>query len=133
MNSSCCNTPETAVQTSSNPAVEAPQRSVRRPRYRIDSSAEGHTVAVDLPGVDKASVKLAVEDGLLVLKAERTATLPESWKPLHRELSDAAFELRLRLNDRVDDRALTANLDDGVLSIMLPVKEAVKPRTIAIQ
>lgn len=88
---------------------------------------------VDLPGVTKESVTLAVDAGLLTLRAGRVTTVPETWKPLHRELSDADYELKLKLNDRVNDQALTANLEDGVLTIILPVKEAVKPRVIAIQ
>jgi len=133
MNTTRCNSPESAVVTAPNDPTETAPRPVRRPRYRIDSTPERHTVRVDLPGVAKESVKLAVEGGLLTLKAERVTAVPESWKPIYRELSDADYELRLKLNDRVDDQALTGNLDHGVLTIVLPVKEAVRPRSITIQ
>jgi HSP20 family protein len=133
MNTSCYPSPEKAVTAPPTERTESAPRAVRRPRYRIDSTPEHHTVQVDLPGVTKESVQLAVEEGLLTLKAARHTATPESWKALHRELSDADYELRLKLNDRVDDQALTANLDDGVLTIVLPVKEAVRPRAIPIQ
>jgi HSP20 family protein len=127
MNDTCCNT-QTAVSTT---AVEA--RPVRRPRYQIENTAEAHTVLVELPGVVKEAVQLNLDDGLLHLRAQRVSTTPETWKPLHRELSDIGYELRLKLNDRVDETRLTATLADGVLTVVLPVKEAVKPRSIAIQ
>lgn len=127
MNDTCCNT-QTAVST---PAVEA--RPVRRPRYQIENTAEAHTVLVELPGVVKEAVQLNLEDGLLHLSAQRVSTTPETWKPLHRELSDIGYELRLKINDRVDETRLTATLADGVLTLVLPVKEAIKPRSISIQ
>ena len=59
--------------------------------------------------------------------------MPETWKPLHRELSDIGYDLRLKLNDRVNEAGLTANLADGILTLILPVKEAAKPRSITVQ
>jgi HSP20 family protein len=137
MNTPCC-TPPTQTQTQAQtdvatPEVETRSRPTRRPRYRIANTPEAHTIQVELPGVAKESVRLNLEDGVLNLSAARTLTVPESWKPLHRELSDAGYELRLQLNDRVDDTRLSAKLEDGVLTLVLPVKEAVKPRLIAIQ
>jgi HSP20 family protein len=127
MNDTCCNTQTTASKT----AVES--RPLRRPRYQIENTAEAHTVQVELPGVVKESVQLNLEDGVLRLSAQRISTTPETWKPLHRELSDIGYELRLKLNDRVDETRLTATLADGVLTLVLPVKEAIKPRSITIQ
>jgi HSP20 family protein len=76
---------------------------------------------------------LHLDDGVLHLTAPRRSTVPENWKPLHRELSDAGYELRLKLNDRVDESRLSAGLEDGVLTLVLPVKETVKPRSISLQ
>ena len=127
MNETCCPTVETTVV-----APEAETRPLRRPRYQIDNTAEAHTVRVELPGVAKRDVDLKLAEGILHLRAARACAAPESWKPLHRELSDNGYELHLRLNDRVDESRLSASLEDGVLTVVLPVKDAAKPRTIAI-
>lgn len=127
MNTTCCNTPNTVA------TPETETRPARRPRYQVEHSPEAHTVRVDLPCVTKEAVRLNLEDGVLHLSASRSNSVPENWKALHRELSDAGYELRLKLNDRVDDSRLTASLEDGVLTLVLPVKESVKPRTISIQ
>jgi HSP20 family protein len=127
MNDTCCH-PQTSDTES---AVE--NRPLRRPRYRIENSPDAHTVLVELPGVAKEAVQLNLENGILHLSAVRASNPPETWKPLHRELSDIGYELRLKLNDRVDESRLTAGLEAGVLSVVLPVKEVVKPRSIAIQ
>jgi HSP20 family protein len=136
MNTSCCNTPATTSATEAcRTAVrtESPSAQARRPRYQIDNTAEAHSVRVELPGVARDAVNLNLDEGVLTLTATRSVNVPETWKPLHRELSDAGYELRLRLNDRVDESRLSAHLEDGVLNIVLPIKEAAKPRTIAIQ
>ncbi len=127
MNNTCTN-PQTTIAA---PAVES--RPARRPRYQIENSPEAHTVKIELPGVVKAAVQLNLDDGILHLSAQRANTVPETWKPLHRELSDIGYELRLKLNDRVDEAGLTANLADGILTVVLPVKEAAKPRSITVQ
>jgi HSP20 family protein len=127
MNNTCTNPPNTIV----TPTVES--RPARRPRYQIENSPEAHTVKIELPGVVKEAVQLNLEDGILRLSAHRASTVPETWKPLHRELSDIGYELRLKLNDRVDEAGLTANLTDGILTLILPVKEAAKPRSITVQ
>lgn len=129
MNTPCC----PASSTSAVAAAPSAAPLARRPRYTVENSPEAHTLRVDLPGVAKEAVTLKLEEGLLHLTAARASTVPESWKPLHRELSDAGYELRLRLNDRIDESRLTAQLEHGVLTVTLPVRETVKPRSITIE
>ena len=104
----------------------------RKPRYRVRGSDEAYFVEVELPGVAKGDVSLRVEDGILTVTSSAPAALPDSWKPVHRELSPAAYELRLRLHSKVDDAQMKARLEDGVLHLELPLREAAKPREIAI-
>ncbi len=125
MNTTCCST--------NAKAPNADVRTVRRPRYQIAGDAGSHTVRVELPGVAKEDVRLSLEDSVLTIRATRRAAVSGDWKALHRELSDAGYELRLRLDDhRVDEARLSANLEHGVLTLTLPVKEAAKPREIAV-
>ena len=48
------------------------------------------------------------------------------------QLLDGKFERRVKMPDGVDPEAITANLDDGVLSLIVPKPERLKPHTIAI-
>lgn len=107
--------------------------SLRKPLYNVNGSADAYEVRVEMPGVPKSGVKLDLEDSILTVRGERKATVPEGMKALHRELSPLSYILRLRLNTPVDEDQMTAKLDDGVLSIRLPLKEIAKPRQIAIQ
>ena len=120
-----CNAPACATAKSES----AP---TLKPRYAVTSDDQSYVVRVELPGVAKEDVSLDFEKEVLSIKAARKNTLPESWKPLHRELNDLGYALRLKLNARVDEEKLNAQLVDGVLTLTLPIREAAKPRRIEV-
>jgi len=122
----CCNPAETRgeVRTES-PAV--------KPRYFVDGTKEAYEVRVELPGVPKDGVSINLEENVLTIHAKRKSAAPAESRPLHRELSDLDFTLRLRLNTEVDEEKMTAALDHGMLTLRLPVKETSKPRRIEVQ
>ena len=114
------------------PATTGVTESLRKPRYNVQGSAEAYEVRIDLPGVPKSSVKIDLEENILSVRGERSATVPEGVKALHRELSPLSYLLRLRLNTRVNEEQMTAKLEDGVLTLRLPLKEVAKPRQIPV-
>ncbi len=107
--------------------------SVQKPRYTVASREEAVDVLVDLPGVPKSAVNIQLEDDILIIRAERQTTTPETWKTLHREISAQPFLLRLRVNTSVNDELLGASLEDGVLKVTLPFKTPAKARKIEVQ
>lgn len=120
------------------PSVCAPETSTNtasfsKPRYSVNPGKEAYEVRVELPGVRKDSVTVNLDQNVLTIQAQRKPAAAENWKPLHRELRSTGYALRLKLNVPVNDAALTAKLEDGVLVLNLPVQEAAKPRTISIQ
>ncbi|MCB1275424.1 Hsp20/alpha crystallin family protein [Prosthecobacter sp.] len=123
----------TCSPSTSAPATSGVTESLRKPLYNVNGSTDAYEVRVEMPGVPKSGVKLDLEDGILTVRGERNATVPEGMKALHRELSPLSYILRLRLNTPVDEDKMSAKLEDGVLSIRLPLKEVAKPRQIAIQ
>jgi HSP20 family protein len=104
-----------------------------KPRYFVDGTQEAYEVRVELPGVPKEGVSINLEENVLTLRAKRTPCALSDWKTLHRELSGLDFLLRLRLNTQVDEEKMTAALENGILTLKLPVKEAAKPRRIEVQ
>jgi HSP20 family protein len=125
MNTTC--SPRTCT-----PATSGVTESVRKPLYNVNGSAEAYEVRVELPGVPKSGVKLDLEENILSIRGERSTTVPEGMKALHRELSPLSYLLRLRLNTPVVEEQMTAKLEDGVLTVRLPLKEVAKPRQIPV-
>ncbi len=116
----------------SAPATSGVTESLRKPLYNVTGNAEAYEVRVEMPGVPKSGVKLDLEDNILTVRGERNATVPEGMKTLHRELSPLSYLLRLRLNTPVEEDKMTAKLEDGVLTLRLPLKEVAKPRQIPV-
>lgn len=122
----CCNPTDTQTETrADNPTA--------KPRYFVDGTKEAYELRVELPGVAKDGVSVNLEENVLTIHAKRKSAAPSESKPLHRELSDLDFTLRLRLNTEVDEEKMTAALEHGVLTLRLPVKETAKPRRIEVQ
>ncbi len=125
MNATC--SPSTCA-----PATSGVTESLRKPLYNVNGNAEAYEVRVELPGVPKSGVKLDLEDNILTVRGERTSNVPEGMKALHRELSPFSYLLRLRLNTPVEEDKMTAKLEDGVLTLLLPLKVVAKPRQIPV-
>jgi HSP20 family protein len=126
MNTTC--SPRTCA-----PATSGVTESLRKPLYNVNGNAEAYEVRVEMPGVPKSGVKLDLEDNILTVRGERNTTVPEGMKALHRELSPLSYLLRLRLNTPVEEEKMTAKLEDGVLTLRLPLKEVAKPRQIPVR
>lgn len=129
MNTTCS---PSQCNTSATSATSGVTESLRKPRYNVKGGAEAYEVRVELPGVPKGSVKIELEENILSVRGERSSTMPEGLKALHREMSPLSYLLRLRLNTPVNEEQMTAKLEDGVLTLILPIKEAAKPRQIPV-
>ena len=120
------------MTTSCQPTQTQEQSEAVKPRYHVQTAAESYSVQVELPGVKKDAVSLNLDRNVLTVRGRRSTTPHADWKPLHRELNDVDYLLRLKLNVPVEDSKLSAQLADGVLTVVLPVKETAKPRTIPV-
>ena len=90
-------------------------------------------LTLDLPGLTAQDLDIQMVGRDLVIRGERR--LPElregtTWA--HRERAFGTFERRVRLPDGLDADAIMANMENGVLSLIVPKPERLKPRTIVI-
>jgi HSP20 family protein len=90
-------------------------------------------LTVDLPGLTADDLDIQFDDGYLTLKGQRKR--PEvgdgtTWA--HAERAYGTFERRVRLPDAIDPDTITASMDNGVLSLIVPKPDRLRPRTIQI-
>ncbi|MBC3193187.1 Hsp20/alpha crystallin family protein [Pseudonocardia sp. C8] len=91
-------------------------------------------VEFDLPGIDPDAVELSVERNTLTVRAERRPTATEDgieW--VASERAYGVYSRQLFLGENLDTDNIRASYDAGVLRIRIPVAEAAKPRTIAVE
>lgn len=90
-------------------------------------------VMVELPGVAKEDVKLSLENDVLTISGARKANgLPENARWLRNEIDHGRFTRSVRLPRGVKTEAISAELRDGILRVVLPKAEEMKPREIKI-
>jgi HSP20 family protein len=90
-------------------------------------------LTMDLPGLTADDLDLEVLEGQLIIRGERRRPeLAEGTQWALTERSFGRFERRIGLPKGVDADAITASFDNGVLSLIVPKPEALKPRTIQI-
>lgn len=102
------------------------------PLTDIYEEENGLYVVVDLPGVEKSGLKLAVENDILTIEGHVNAESKNS-NYLIREFEPSNYFRQFELSESVDRENINAELKNGVLSIFLPRAEALKPRTIDVK
>lgn len=88
----------------------------------------------DLPGVDPSSIDIDIDDRTLTIRAERRSAKDDQdvqW--LVRERTSGTVARQLSLGRGVDSSSISADYEDGVLKLTIPVAEESKPRKIAVQ
>lgn len=86
----------------------------------------------DLPGVAADDIDLTVENRNLSVKADRPSPAYEGGTVIGRERRSGTVHRLLYLSESLDPEGLKAVHSDGVLTVTLPVAEAVKPRKVAV-
>ena len=107
-----------------------------RPRLMpmdLSRDADRYVLNADLPGIDPSSVDIDVDGQLLSIRAERPAPATDGVTWIARERSTGTFLRRFSLGQNVDTSNISANYENGVLSVVIPVAEKAKPRKIAVQ
>lgn len=109
--------------------------SPRVPRFMpIDlyKSGDHYVLKADLPGVDPGSVDVDVDNGILTLRAERTAPSDQGVQWITSERFSGKYMRQLSLGEGIDTEGIAATYDNGVLTVTIPVAEKAKPRRIEI-
>jgi HSP20 family protein len=122
----------TLLPASNGACAEGAPCATRRPLYEVNETAGSYDLTVNLPGVARDGLEITDEGGELTIRGKRTAALPEGFTVLHRETSDAAFELVLKHDGTIDSEKIEAELKDGVLRLKLSKSESARPRKIAV-
>jgi len=96
----------------------------RSPSFQVNTTEDGWRIDVPLPGIDPQNVNLEVAGNTLTIRAE------ESREGGERGLR---YEQSFTIPQFLDVEKITASHKHGMLRLMVPIKESVKPRRIQIE
>ncbi|MGY4622594.1 Hsp20/alpha crystallin family protein [Bradyrhizobium sp. USDA 4486] len=102
------------------------------PNADIYETKDGLNVVLEMPGVEKNSVDIRVEDDVLKVDGKLDFSKYQGLQPLYTEYNVGHFSRSFRLSNKIDQGKIAADLQDGVLSLMLPFAEKAKPRSIQV-
>ncbi|MFZ9611386.1 MAG: Hsp20/alpha crystallin family protein [Methylococcales bacterium] len=103
------------------------------PSVDIKEAADKFIIYADIPGVKPEDIDVSMEAGVLTVRGKKESevkTEKEGYKRVER--SAGSFYRRFSLPDSADDEAINAKCKLGVLEIVIPKKEAVKPKRINV-
>jgi HSP20 family protein len=112
----------------------AERRGQRQGMLALDAYRRGEVVYIhlDLPGVPREAVEITNERDTLTIRATRRYAEDDGDHILAQERAQGDFQRQIILSTALDVDRMTATLEDGVLTLQVPVTEASKPRHIAI-
>jgi len=99
------------------------------PYTDIHETERAVIVSMEVPGVDKDSIDIRLDKGVLTVKGTIEATRYETLRPIYSEYNVGNFVRTFTVSTKIDGAAISAAVADGVLTIELPkAAEAVTKR-----
>jgi HSP20 family protein len=127
---------ELAVQQKKEVAAKEERTTPTRyfvPSTDIYETGDALTLVMEVPGVDKKDVEVALESGTLRVEAKIDFSKYEGLEPLYAEYNVGHYARAFTLSDKIDQNAISAALENGVLTLTLKKAKEAQPRKIAIR
>ena len=102
------------------------------PTADIFETEEALTVVLEMPGVSKENVDINVEEGVLTVEGRIDFQKYEGMRPVYSEYNVGPYRRSFRLSNQVDQDKISAEMQDGVITLTLPKAEKAKPRRIKV-
>jgi HSP20 family molecular chaperone IbpA len=88
------------------------------------------TVVMEMPGVDRNNVD--VENDVLTVEGRLDFSKYEGLQPLYTEYNVGNYARSFQISSKVDQDRISAELNDGIMALVLPKAEKAKPRKIKV-
>ena len=105
---------------------------VYTPDVDIFESDKEITLLADMPGVTADNLSIDLRDDVLTLIGEAESDKETSEELILAEYGVGNYRRQFSLSEVIDQAAITAELKDGVLRLVLPKVAKAKPRKITV-
>lgn len=102
------------------------------PHTDIYETEEALTVVMEIPGVEKKDVEVHLENDVLRVEGRIDFGKYEGLEPLYTEYNIGHFARAFTLSRKIDQQQISAQFEDGVLTLTLKKAEEARARQIAI-
>jgi HSP20 family molecular chaperone IbpA len=102
------------------------------PAADIYETDDALMVILEMPGVEKTNVSVGLEDEVLRVEGQIDFSKYQDMDPVYTEYNVGHYARAFTLSNRIDREAISAQLEDGVLTLTLPKAKEAMPRRIQI-
>lgn len=101
------------------------------PPASVREITDGYTLEIEMPGVKKDGLEISVENNELTIIGRRSLPVMEGTL-VHRESRPENFRRMFEIDPSIDADKISATIDEGLVTLILPKAEHVKPRKITV-
>ena len=110
----------------------SPLKGVNIPTTDVYTKDNEMTIEAHLPNFNQEDVNIQVENGAIVVSAERHEKNEDKDKKYVVRESSSSFYRRIQLPERANTEKIDAQLNEGVLTIKVPLTPLPEPKKITI-
>ena len=103
------------------------------PPVDICENGEVVTLFADLPGVGKDGLNLHIDKETLEISGKRNLHDVKQTEQHYTEMPESDFYRAFTIGEEIDREKISAQLNNGVLKVILPKAERAKPKKIDIK
>ena len=90
----------------------------------VKETDSGYELDVDLPGFKKEEIKLELNGGYLTISTQKTLQKEQKGRIIRQERYSGTMQRSFYVGDGITEEDIKARYENGVLSLMIPKKEA---------
>ena len=98
----------------------------------IFETPEALTVVLEMPGVDRDSIEANVENDIVTIEGRIDFTKYEGLQPVYTEYNVGHYARSFQISNKIDQGKISAEMKDGVVTLVLPKAEQAKARRIKV-
>ena len=98
----------------------------------IFETPEALTVVLEMPGVDRNSIEANVENDIVTIEGRIDFTKYEGMQPVYTEYNVGHYVRSFQISNKIDQGKISAEMKDGVVTLVLPKAEQAKARRIKV-
>ena len=120
-------------QEVASPAEQTTPGLVFTPAVDIFETEKEITLLADMPGVKADNLTIDLRDNTLTLSAETAPVDTSDEQDILMEYATGKYYRQFTLGEIIDQKAIDAKLNDGVLRLSLPKVEKATPKKITVK
>jgi HSP20 family molecular chaperone IbpA len=102
------------------------------PSTDIYETDEALTLVMEMPGVERKDINVGLENDVLRVEGRIDFSKYEGMEPVYSEYNVGHYTRSFSLSNKIAQEGISAQLDDGVLTLTLPKVKEAQPRRISI-